>query len=298
MVSRAPSNLRLDAERLAGGLPALQVEARRIAETVAQGIHGRRRVGPGESFWQFRPYVPGDRPQSIDWRTSARGDAVYVREMEWASAATVYLWRDTSPSMDWRSDRNLPLKRERAELLLLALAALLLRGGERVGLLTAGERPRIGRGALAALTERLERDAATPGEALPPPHPLPRHARAVLFGDFLSPLEEIEARLRRITGQGVSGQLVLLLDPAETALPFEGRVRFEGLEDEGAWLVPRVETLRGQYLERQKAHEEGLAAICRALGWRLQRHLTGQPATQALLELYLGLSAGPDRRAG
>ncbi len=301
MAPPATPSLQLEAERLAGGLPPLLVEARRIAETVAQGAHGRRRVGPGEAFWQFRPYVAGDRPQTIDWRTSAKNDTIFVREMEWAAAATVYLWRDPTASMTWRSDKALPSKRDRADMLLLALASLLLRGGERVALLAPGERPRIGRGALPALAARLERDAAADGAALaaaalPPPQPLPRHARAVVIGDFLSPLPEIEARLAVLARRGVAGQLLLLLDPAETALPFQGRVRFEGLEGEGNWLVPRVEKLREAYIERERAHEAGLADICRALGWRLQRHLTNQPASQALLELYLGLSDGWDRR--
>ncbi len=299
MAATAPSTLQLEAERLAGALPPLLVDVRRIAETVAQGAHGRRRVGPGEAFWQFRPYVAGDRPQTIDWRTSAKNDTIFVREMEWAAAATVYLWRDPTASMDWRSDKALPTKRQRADLILLALASLLLRGGERVALLGPGERPRVGRGALPALSARIARDAdaTAPAEAaLPAPLPLPRHARAVLIGDFLTPLPEIEARLTTLSRRGVAGQLLLLLDPAETALPFQGRVRFEGLEGEGNWLVPRVETLRDAYIERERAHEQGLAAICRALGWRLQRHLTNQPASQALLELFLGLGDSWERR--
>ena len=302
MALRATPTLQLEAERLAGGLPPLLVDARRLAETVTQGEHGRRRVGPGEAFWQFRPYVPGDRPQTIDWRTSAKSDTIFVREMEWAAAATVYLWRDPTASMTWRSDKALPTKRERADLILLAMASLLLRGGERVALLAPGERPRSGRGALPMLAERLAREAAQdpatakPEAALPPPLPLPRHARALLIADFLSPLPEIEARLRVLAQRGVAGQLLLLLDPAETALPFDGRVRFEGLEGEGTWLVPRVEKLRDAYVERERAHEQGLADICRALGWRLQRHLTDQPASQALLGLYQGFADNRERR--
>lgn len=297
MADRPSRSARLEAERLAAGLPPLMLAAERVADTVVQGLHGRRRVGSGESFWQFRPYIAGDRPQAIDWRTSAKGDQVFVREMEWAAAATAYLWRDASPSMDWRSERRLPTKRERAELLLLALASLLLRAGERVALLAPGERPRVGRHALSGLAERLPRDhraaGAESGAALPPGLPLARFAKVVLIGDFLSPLSDVEARLRQIAGRGVGGQLVMLLDPAETALPFEGRVRFEGLEGEGSWLAPRVESLRADYRHRMEAHAAGLADIARGLGWRFQRHLTDQPASQALLSLYMALAPAP-----
>ena len=45
---------------LAGTLPALMVAADRVAATVIQGVHGRRRVGQGDAFWQYRPYRDGD----------------------------------------------------------------------------------------------------------------------------------------------------------------------------------------------------------------------------------------------
>ena len=82
------------------------VQARRVAATVAQGVHGRRRVGQGDSFWQFRPYVSGDPLNRIDWRQSARSgreppEGWLVRQTEWDAAQTVYLWRDGSESMAW-----------------------------------------------------------------------------------------------------------------------------------------------------------------------------------------------------
>jgi uncharacterized protein (DUF58 family) len=289
-----PSSLQLSAERLAARLPPLMVAAQRVAETVAQGWHGRRRVGPGESFWQFRPYMWGDRPQAIDWRTSAKGDTVYVREMEWEAAATVYLWRDRSASMTWHSRRDLPTKRERADLILLALTTLLLRGGERVALLAPGERPRLGRSALPLLAERIAREAEeapAASDALPAGMLLPRHARVALIGDFLTPLPELEAKLRQLARNGLHGQLVLLLDPAEVALPYRGRVRFEGLEGETSWLAPRAENLHEAYGQKLREHVNGLGDIARALGWRLQQHLTDQSAVAALLDLHVALAA-------
>ena len=294
MALARPASLQLSAERLAARLPPLMVAAQRIAETVAQGWHGRRRVGPGESFWQFRPYMWGDRPQAIDWRTSAKSDTVYVREMEWEAAATVYLWRDRSASMSWRSSSELETKRERADLLLLALSSLLLRGGERVALLAPGERSRLGRSALPVLAEHIAHQAAaTPGasDAIPAGMLLPRHARVVLIGDFLTPLPELEATLRQLARNGLQGQIVHLLDPAEVSLPYRGRVRFEGLEGEASWLAPRAENLHQAYAEKLREHVEGLHDIARALGWRLQRHQTDQSAVAALLELHVALSA-------
>ena len=78
--------------------------------------------------------------------------------------------------------RQWPRKQERAELLMLALAALLLRGGERVRLLGGPIRLRGGRGALEALAEALSEVPDSGG--MPPDAPLPRHGRLVLIGDF------------------------------------------------------------------------------------------------------------------
>ena len=66
------------AEELASLVPPLMVAAERVASTVAQGVHGRRRVGTGEAFWQFRQYQPGDSLHRVDWRQTAKRDRVYV----------------------------------------------------------------------------------------------------------------------------------------------------------------------------------------------------------------------------
>ena len=107
---------------------------------MVHGVHGRRQAGPGETFWQFRRYQPGDLASLIDWRQSARSRHLYVREREWEAAQSIWLWHDDSPSMDYRSRGVRDTKAARATLLLLATAALLLRGGEVSG---SGPRGRI-----------------------------------------------------------------------------------------------------------------------------------------------------------
>ncbi len=297
--------LRQRAEQLAATLPPLLVAAERVASTVAQGVHGRRRVGQGETFWQFREYHFGDQPQSIDWRQSAKSDRVYVRQMEWEAAQSVWIWRDTSASMGWRSSDRYQDKRGRADLLALALAALLLRGGEHVTLLGSGLRPLHGRAALGRLATLIEHDQrgiehdqpdARAGPDLPPFEPLPRDAQTVFIGDFLAPLDQIDAAVRRYAEIGVKGYLLQVLDPAEESLPYDGRVRFEGLEGEEPWLLSRVEAVRGDYLARLDAQRAGLRAIARAAGWIFATHRTDQPPQSALLALYAALARPAGRR--
>ena len=291
-----PAN-RQSAELLSARLPPLLVAAERVAATVAQGVHGRRRIGMGESFWQFRRYEAGDATQRIDWRQTAKTQAVFVREFEWEASQTVWLWRDGSASMAYRSSVDLPTKRERAELLLLALASLLSRAGERVALLGGDTPPATGRVNLDRIALTLARGADTPGAAggLPVPAPLPRHAELVLIGDFLAPLSDIHKTVSGFAQRSIRGHLLQVLDPAEHTLPFAGRVRFAGLEDERDTLVPRVESLRDAYLERLMSHLDGLAALAREVGWSYAWHRSDHPAQPALLSLYGALAGTPPR---
>lgn len=278
------------ADALGARLPPLLVAAQRVASTVAQGVHGRRRVGQGDSFWQFRPFAPGDAHTRIDWRASAKSDRSFIRETEWEAAQTVYLWRDASPSMEWRSGAAVPFKRERADLLLLALASLLLHGGERVRLLGGPPRLRGGRFALEDLAQSL--GELQGGHGVPPATPLPRHARIVLIGDFLQPLAEIQATVAAMAAIPVTGHLLQVLDPAETLLPYSGRVRFKGLEQEADTLVPRVESVRAAYGEALTAQREGLNALCAAAGWSFATHRTDIAPEHALLAAYVALAPG------
>ena len=276
------------AEALGARLPPLQVAAARVAATVWQGVHGRRRVGVGEGVWQFRPYVAGDEARRIDWRKSARADALIVRETEWEAAQTVCLWRDGSPSMHWRSKVAAVEKVARAEVLLLALAALLLRGGERVRLLGSAQ-VFSGAGGLdrmvAALAGLGTEDGLPPTAAA-----VPRYGRVVLIGDFLAPAEAIAASVGRLAALPTTGHLVQVLDPAEMDLPYRGRVRFTGLEREVPTLVRRVEGLRGAYAARLAAQQHSLARIAAGVGWGCGLHRTDHPPETALLALYLALS--------
>lgn len=288
-MSESRTNLHHRAEALAATLPPLMVAAERVAATVSQGVHGRRQVGQGETFWQYRQYGWGDSADRIDWRQSAKTQKVFVRETEWEAAQTVWLWRDASASMSYRSSTALPTKNERADLLSLALASLLVRGGEHIALLGSGVPPGSGRAALTRIAELIEAGHAETG-SLPKVEPLPRYARIVIAGDFLVPLEKIRATIGAYAARGVRGHLMQILDPAEETLPFGGRIEFEGPEDEGRVLIGRVETIREDYQEAMAAHHRGLQALARQSGWTIATHRTDRPPETPLLTLFLALS--------
>jgi len=277
------------AEALASALPPLLVAAERVAATISQGVHGRRRVGQGETFWQFRRYQAGDAANLIDWRQSAKSQPVYVRETEWEAVQSVWLWRDASPSMGYRSTDAVPTKGGRADLLAVALASLLIRGGEHVALLGGGLPPASGRAALIRIADQIEHGRAT-NSSLPPAEPLPRFARVVLIGDFLVPLEKLRATLGALSARGLKGHLLQVLDPAEETFPFTGRIQFEGPEEEGRVLFGRVESVREDYRAAVAAHHRGLEGLVRQFGWTLATHRTDRPPETPLLALFLALS--------
>jgi uncharacterized protein (DUF58 family) len=279
------STLQHEADGLSAGLPPLMVEADHLAASVSLGVHGRRRAGMGESFWQFRRYAAHDSSAAIDWRQSAKSQHIFVREREWEAAQTVWFWRDASPNMGFKSGAT--SKRARADLLSLALASLLVRGGERVGFLGMEGAPAASRLALTRMGRAMfiRNDAA-----LPPYAAFKRGNQLVWFSDFLD--DGVEETMKGLAHQGVEGHLVRIVDPAEEDFPYSGRTRFEsprGGEDE---IFGRAERVRGSYRARFTAHGERIAEAALKLGWTCTVHRTDRTPQAALIALHAAIGGG------
>ncbi|MCB1365221.1 MAG: DUF58 domain-containing protein [Rhodobacteraceae bacterium] len=278
-------------EAEAGRLPPLLARAEQLAGTVLLGEHGRRRAGLGDDFWQYRPAQPGDSRRMIDHRRSARGDQQFVREREWQIAQSVMLWVDQGASMRFASDKALPTKIDRARLLALAGAILLVRGGERVGLAGPALPPRRGNDQIARLAAAFCAD--DPADYAAPEHrAMVPHARAVFISDFLGPLDEVRMALTKAADRGVRGVLLQILDPAEEAFPFRGRTIFESVGHTLSHETMKAGDLRARYLDRLAARKADLKELCRVTGWQAGLHHTGEGAQSALLWLYRALDRG------
>lgn len=287
-----------EAHNLADRLPELMLDALRVSSTVAHGIHGRRRAGTGETFWQFRQFESSDAATLIDWRRSASSDHLFVRQREWEAAHTLWLWPDLSPSMNFRSELAAVTKRDRALVLTLAAAELLVRSGERVALLGL-TKPSASRKVVSKIAETIAANIDVPAlaESLPPREQPGRFSGVLLFSDFLDPLERITERLMFLAQAGVSGHMVQVLDPAEECLPYRGRTEFLGLEGKERWLADRAESLRPEYERRFKAHRAGLEALALRLGWSFLVHHTDRPPAEPLLTMIMRLhNSGRDYR--
>jgi len=288
----------VDAKGLAGGLPDLLVEASRVAQTVIAGWHGRRRPGQGETFWQFRPFIDGEPAARVDWRRSARDDHLFVREREWEAAHTLWLTADLSASMVYNSKLSRTTKRDRALVLLLALAEVAARAGERVGLIGLS-RPVASRDAAERLAAALAVNAAEAERraALPEPADVRRFSDVVAIGDLLDPLPATVAWVETLARRGVQGTLVQVLDPVEETFPFDGRTEFRDPETGQRVVAGRAESWAGAYRTALAAHREALTALCRRVGWTLLVHHTDRPAAGVMLAIHARL-AGGSARAG
>jgi uncharacterized protein (DUF58 family) len=289
-----PAILRTRAEALAAPLPALLAQAEQLAASVLPGAHGRRRAGTGDEFWQYRQATSSDGGARIDWRRSGRADVHFVRETEWQAAQSVTLWVDRSQAMGFSGDKSRQPKVARAQLLGLALAVLLLRSGERVGLLPDLP-PRSGRAQLDPLALAIsEIDGAT-DYGTPPLSPLPAHSQAVFLSDFLGDPGAVQDAVGRAADRGVKGALVQVLDPAEEEFPYQGRSIFESMAGALRHETLRANDLQARYRARLAERKDMLAGLARVTGWQVLTHHTDQPAANALMWLWQELDAGRGR---
>ena len=275
---------------LAAAMPRLVLEARRIAASVIHGLHGRRRAGVGENFWQYRRFVSGEPAHRVDWRRSARDEHLYVREREWEAAHTVWIWPDRSPSMNFVSNLARDTKLERALVTALALADVLVTGGERVGV-PGLTRPTASRDVIDRIAQAIVHDDGERA-SLPPsfaPSPL---SEIVVLADMWAPIEEVRGTVTQLSASGATGHIVQIVDPAEETFPYPGRVEFVESEGAGAITAGRAEAWRTDFSARLARHRAEIRAETDRLGWSFAIHRTDRPASELLLALHGRMGPG------
>jgi uncharacterized protein (DUF58 family) len=280
------------ARQRASLVPDCLVEAKRIANTVIAGWHGRRKRGIGENFWQFRPYTDGESLSRIDWRRSARDDHTYIRDREWEAAHTIWLWADMSPSMMYKSTFGNASKESRALVIMLALAEILARSGERVGCPGVME-PISARNAAERLAAALMHGPLTGG--LPETAMIRGWSDLVLIGDFLDDAQSIMARLGPLARRGLRGHVIEVADPAEELFPYTGRTEFTDPETGAKLTSGRAENIRDAYNRAYLARRDDLGQALRHLGWTFVSHRTDHLASEALVAVHMHLSGMPGK---
>lgn len=276
--------------KLAARLPRLILEARRVAATVIHGLHGRRRAGNGENFWQYRRFASGEDSHNVDWRRSARDDHLYVREREWESSHTIWMWIDRSASMDFSSHLTEWTKLDRALVVSFALAEVLVQGGERVGI-PGLMRPTANRKIIETMAQEIVHDA---GErpSLPPNFAPAPFSEVLLLSDLWSPVAEFRKTIGQLAANGARGHVVQIVDPAEESFPYSGRVEFVESEGLGSVTAGRAERWRADYQAIVASHRTALRAEAEQFGWSFTVHRTDKGPTDLLFAIHARMGAG------
>ena len=289
---RATQHASGEARALAETMPRLILEARRIAATVIHGLHGRRRAGPGENFWQYRRFLSGEPARRVDWRRSARDDNLYVREQEWEAAHTVWMWPDRSPSMLFTSRLAQESKLDRCLVVAFALAEVLVQAGERVGM-PGLMRPTGSRNVLDKMANAIVHDVTERPS-------LPRILCALVARRDRRGIGFLEP-----DGGGARDACAARPRPARMAIPCRSSIRrkrpfpIPAASNSSSRKVPArsppAAPKPGKASTRRALarHRAEIRAETDKLGWSFTIHRTDRPATELLLALHARLGAPP-----
>lgn len=276
--------LRPEAEKAAAQIPDIRQLAVQSAYHILHGANPQRKAGPGEAFWQFREYQPGDIPREIDWRQSAKTDRVYIRQSERHTAQTCLFWSKRNEDMGFQSARAPYSKAQSTAVLSLALALLHSRAGEMIGFAGQG-RPGHSEKTLQRFEHAL---VETDASALPVNLNIPKNAAFYAMSDFLEPPEQIAETFSVFSDRTKNAWLVQILDPAEIELPYAGRVLFEDMHADHKTLVNNAVDIRAAYQKRIQDHMLALRNLCAKWGWRYAMHPTDRAFSHTLRTIWLG----------
>ena len=218
---------------------SLELIARTVVEGFLVGLHRSPFKGFSVEFSEYRQYLPGDDPATIDWKVFARSDRYYVKKFEEETNLDCHLLLDVSASMGYGSE---PVsKLQYGAFLAASLAYLMHRQRDGVGLtlfddrvlesVPVGTRSGHVRGLLATLSRAAvgqRSDVSVPLNQLAAR--MTRRGLVVLISDLLDEPSAIINGLKHLRFRGSEVLVFHTLDPAELTFPFEHPARFEDLE--------------------------------------------------------------------
>jgi uncharacterized protein (DUF58 family) len=270
----------------------LELRARAVVEGVISGMHRSPHRGSSVEFAQHRDYVPGDEIRHIDWKVYARSDRYHIKQFEEETNLKATLVVDASTSMNYKGTGAALSKREYAAIVAAAIASLLLRQRDAVGLATfdEGVRQYIPPASTSAhmrlLLEMLDRKESQPKTGLGDTfHDLAerikRRGMLIVVSDLFTDPDEVMRGLQHFRHRKHEVILFHILDRDELTFPFKESAIFEGMEGEEP-LTAEPNALRKEYLKAFAEFVDRLKKGCRELGMDYQQLPTDQPIDAAL----------------
>ena len=282
--------MRLKAEKLTLNISNIIIKAHSIANSVWEGLHNRSKTGVGESFWQFRKYEYGDPANLIDWKKSAKSFDTYIQEKELETLQNMVIWRDTSQSMNFRSNKKLETKIDRANLLTLALTIILSKSGENIVLNGFNSKNLRGKEAINFVSDQIAEEQDNNFHSKPNINEIKNNSEVILISDFLNDIKELEKTIKKLSSRGINGNLIHIFDPAEKIFPFKGRINFNGLEQEESILIGNAESIKNNYKKAITNHCNAVKNMAFSYSWKYYTETTDVAADISLLNICNTLS--------
>jgi uncharacterized protein (DUF58 family) len=268
-------------------LGPLEIVARWLVDGFLAGLHKSPRKGFSVEFAEHRPYQPGDDLRYIDWKVLARADRWLFKQYEEETNLRATIVLDVSRSMDWRGDPSRVTKRVYAEHVAAAVALLLIRQRDAVGLVRFDSEPRTvipprarriqWRRIVNALSEQgSARATDAPKALLSAARMLGRPGLVVLLSDLLVESDEFFNAVSAMRAGGHDVQVLHVMDPQERDLPAVGEAVFVDPES-GASISSTVSDVRAVYRETVTSAIEEYRSRCAAAGAGYQVVFTDEP---------------------
>ena len=281
-------------------LSSLELRARGVVEGFLQGLHRSPFVGYSVEFSSHRRYGPGDDLRHVNWKLFARSRKLYVKEFDAETNLNLYLFVDSSRSMQCKLGGALT-KFDYAATLAAAMASLAIKQRDAVALglmndgisafLEASANPGRWDDCVQMLSQPAQSTVTSLSKALEGAAALARHRGIVaIFSDLVDKTDGIARGLQQLKHRGHEVVVFHLLDPWERRLPQEGRIRFADLEGPTE-ITTDVESIRVAYGKRVDAWCQELKDICLNLSVDRLELTTDVPPTQALVDYLVSRSS-------
>lgn len=250
----------------------LELAAKMVVEGFMAGWHRSPYHGFSVEFAQHREYTMGDDPRHLDWKIYAKANRYYIKQYEVETNFVAHILHDASESMLYGSSKAPFNKLEYANFITAALSYLVVSQTDSVSLGIFNEglqsfiEPKQSRAHIHRICHELE--ATKPAKKTDVgdimhnfADRIKRRGIVILISDLLDTPERIMDGLNHLRFARHEVLVMHVMDPFELDFPFDGNIKFEGLEGYDPILCqPRM--LRKSYLEALNKHILAVKTAC------------------------------------
>ena len=237
----------------------LDLRVRHVVEGFISGMHRSPFHGFSVEFASHREYVPGDDIRHIDWKVQARTDRFYIKQYEEETNLKATFLLDASESMQFSSgEEDSMTKFQYACTAVASLSFMLQQQQDAVGLglfdesllqylPAAGSTTQLKAMVHAMATQKPARKTSLESVAHSMAEKIPRRGLVCIVSDLFVDIDGVIKALEHFRHYDHEVIVLHIMDKSELDFPYQGMVKFKGLEALGD-LVVEPRALRDAYL--------------------------------------------------